>query len=144
MSTRDSSGRLRRWLRVWVDGLTYALAVALCAGLGSVVLGVATGGGLVRAKELLFLSGWFLLAYATFRLWPSSPEDVGSERDIGGESIAGGRPPTRFRRFVRALPPARWVAMPHPKHRMATATKLLLGGLSVLLLSLMMEVGFGI
>ncbi|AGB36429.1 DUF7555 family protein [Natronococcus occultus] len=144
MAARESAGRLRRWVRIWIDGLTYALAVTLCAGVASVVVGVATGGGLVRAKELLFLGGWLLLAYATFRLWPSSPEDVASERDVDGESIAGGRPSTRFRRFVRALPPARWVAMPHPKRRMTTATKLLLSGVSVLLLSLVMEVGFGI
>ncbi|ELY51023.1 DUF7555 family protein [Natronococcus jeotgali] len=143
MPDADSRDRLRRWGRIWADGLAYALAVALFAGAGSLVLSVATGGGLVRAKTLLFLAGWLLLAYGTVRLWPSSPDDVDADPRTRGEPTAGG-PPTRFQTVARALPPARWTAPPRPERRLSTAGKLLLGGLLVLLLSLLMEVVFGV
>ena len=133
-----SSVRLR--VRVWADAVGYALAVAAVAVVAAVVVGVATGGGLVRAKVLLFVGGWTLLAYATVRLWPRSVEDA----DERGRSLPGTAAPTRFRAIVRSLPPLRWMRPPPPTRRLRPPAKLFLGAIFVLLASLAMEVVFGI
>lgn len=101
--------QVRRRIRVWTDAFTYALALTAIVGVGCFVLGFATGGGAVRAKELLFVAGWLLLAYATVRLWPSSPAEVGpgagsesglrsrsrSESGSGSRSGSGSSPEAR-------------------------------------------------
>ncbi len=115
----DSRLWIRRRVRIWADALTYACTLTILAGVASGVLAIATGGGSVRAKELLFVTGWILLAYATIKLWPTSPEDL--EEDRTGDSLADSQPTTRFQRLVRALPPNRWVRLPRPERRMTTA-----------------------
>lgn len=100
MSTRESIGdRLQVIVRVWTDALTYAVVVAVLATVVSMVLGITTGGSLVRGNLLLFVSGWGILAYATWLLWPTSPSDVGGSggsdssdrsRLFGGSSSGGG------------------------------------------------------
>lgn len=146
MAPTDSLGD-RLWVlcRSWLDAITYALAVTGLTGIGALLLGVATGGGVVRAKHLLFVSGWLLLAYATVRLWPTSPDDAGpSPNRRGSESVPTSRDSTRFQAVVRALPPRRWVRPPPPEKRITPPGKLLLGSLLVLLLSFLMETVFGV
>lgn len=143
-----AADRVRMATLVCLDALTYALAVTAVVTVASVVLGVATGGGLVRAKVLLFLIGFGLMGYATFRLWPSSPADVedrgGGRGGLAGISTVETPDETRFQRFVRALPPLRWVPVPSPDARLAPATKLFLGSLFVLATSYLMETVFGV
>ncbi|MFC4544299.1 hypothetical protein ACFO5R_20425 [Halosolutus amylolyticus] len=137
--------RFRSLARIWADALTYALAVTAVAAVAALVLSVATGGGLVRTKAFLFVGGWVLLAYATVRLWPTSPEDVGDpQRNRVGESLPETETSTRFQTFVRRLPPMRWIQSPPPEDRMTTQGKLLLGSLLVLLLSFLLETVFGV
>ncbi|GEM_PF-483119 len=64
-----ASGRVRTVVRVWVDALTYAVLVTGLVTVAGVALGIATGGGLVRGKHLLFVAGWLMMAYATAKLW---------------------------------------------------------------------------
>ncbi|SER67423.1 DUF7555 family protein [Natrinema salaciae] len=146
MPPTDALGdRLRVFGRTWLDAITYAIAVAVLTGVGALVLGVATGGGIVRAKYLLFVAGWVLLAYATVRLWPTSPDDVGTPPTRGvTESIPATNDSTRFQAFVRTLPPLRWVRPPPSEKRVTPPGKLLLGSLLVLLLSFLMETVFGV
>lgn len=146
MPSTDAFGdRLRVLGRVGLDAITYAITVAVLTGIGAVIVGVATGGGIVRAKYLLFVAGWILLAYATVRLWPTSPDDVGSPSNRGvTESIPTTHDSTRFQSFVRALPPLRWIQLPPSEKRLTPPGKLLLGGLLVLLLSFLMETAFGV
>lgn len=140
---------------VWIDALAYAGAVAGVTTLVAVALGIASGGGLVRAKAILFLVGLGLMAYATVRLWPSSPEEF--EANGGAEDVApignldgleGPIPepdePTRFQALVWALPPVRWLPRPPPDRQFSTAAKLFLGSVGVLAVSYVMEVVFGI
>lgn len=135
---------------VAVDALGYALVVAVLVTVAAVILGVASGGGLVRAKALLFLAGLALMAYATARLWPSSPGDLEGETAVGLRqgSAADAVPPTgdrtRFQAFVRALPPLRWLPSPPPGRGAVPAVKLFLGSLFVLLTSYLMEAALGI
>jgi len=131
-------------LRVWADAVGYALAVAAVAVVAAVVVGVATGGGLVRAKVLLFVGGWTLLAYATVRLWPRPTGNAESTADERGRSLPGTAEPTRFRAIVRSLPPLRWMGPPPPTRRLRPPAKLFLGAIFVLLASLVMEVAFGV
>lgn len=146
MASTDSLGdRLRVLVRVWTDALMYALTVAGLTGVGALILGIATGGGLVRAKLLLFVIGWVLLVYAVVRLWPTSPDDVRTSLDGRyGESLPESHDTTRFQAFVRALPPVRWIRSPPPEKRMTVPGKLLFGGLLILLLSFLMEAVFGV
>ncbi|ELY75799.1 hypothetical protein C488_09117 [Natrinema pellirubrum DSM 15624] len=146
MPPSDGFGdRLRVFGRVGLDAMTYAIAVAALTGIGALIIGVATGGGVVRAKALLFVAGWLLLAYATVRLWPTSPDDVGppSNRGVAG-AIPVAHDSTRFQSLVRSLPPLRWIQLPPPEKRLTPPGKLLLGSLLVLLLSFLMETAFGV
>lgn len=139
----SATDRLRIGLLVWADTLGYALGVTVCVVVAAVVAGIATGGGLVRAKVVVFLAGFVLMGYATIRLWPSSPEDVGGATDGAGRSIpASDR--TRFQSVVRALPPLRWLPEPPPTRRHAPASKLFVSSVLVLFVSYSMEAAFGI
>lgn len=146
MTPTDSPGdRLWELYRAFLDAITYALAVTALTAISSLLLGVATGGGIVRAKYLLFVVGWVLLAYATVRLWPTSIDDVGSAPDHHATgSVPGARDSTRFQAFVRTLPPLRWVGPPPFEKRITPPGKLLLGSLFVLLLSFLMETVLGV
>ncbi|WP_162989770.1 DUF7555 family protein [Natronorubrum halophilum] len=145
MPSSDSKDQLRRLVRIWVDALTYALAIAVLVTVVAMVAGIATGGGAVRGNVFLFVVGWILLAYTTVRLWPTSPEDVEpTSRRRVSDSISDREPSTRFQRLVRALPPARWVRAPTPEHRMTAPGKLLLGSLLILLVSFLLETAVGI
>ncbi|WP_195892462.1 DUF7555 family protein [Halopiger goleimassiliensis] len=144
---RGASGdRVRVVARVAADAVTYALATTVCAIVAAIVVAIATGGTLVRANYLLFFAGWLLMAYATIRLWPRSPADLETDpnqrRD--GESIPEAADRTRFQRFVRRLPPRRWVRTPRPRRRLTTAGKLFLSAVLILLASLLLEVVFGV
>jgi len=137
MATQE---RLLDTARVWVDALTYAVGVTLGVTLIALVVGIASGGGFVRAKILLFVAGWILLSYATVRLWPRSPEDVSETRDPLPEAADS----TRFQAFVQALPPLRWMRPPPPGDRLQPPLKLFLGSLLILFGSFLMETAFGV
>ena len=168
MSAGETIRRRARILGlVWIDALTYAGAVTGVTTLLAVAVGIATGGGLVRAKAILFLVGLGMMGYATFRLWPSSPEEFetngGTEASVGnglggdvpdgfGAEIPDGvesdvpepDEPTKFQVFVRALPPVRWLPQPPPDRKFSAAAKLFLGSVGVLAVSYVMETVFGI
>ncbi|SEW01564.1 DUF7555 family protein [Natrinema salifodinae] len=133
---------------VGLDALTYALAVAVTTTVGAVVVGVLTGGGLLRAKYLLFGAGFLLMGYATLRLWPASATDFDHDADTvtGGydDAVPAERDETRFQRYVRALPPLRWLRLPPPERRLAPPTKLFVGSVFVLAVSYLLEAVFGI
>ncbi|WP_425494380.1 DUF7555 family protein [Natronoglomus mannanivorans] len=139
MSVNESvTNRLRTAALVCVDAITYALVVTAGATIVALVLGIATGGGFVRAKVILFLGGGLLMAYATIRLWPSSPSDLESD------SIPAAHDETRFQSFVQSIPPVRWLQPPPPEHRLTVPGKLFLGSIFVLLASYLMEAVFGV
>lgn len=149
MARDDPLGvRLRVATRVCLDAVGYVLAVVAIVTCLAFVLGIATGGGFIRMKALLFVAGFGLMAYATVRLWPSSPEDL--ERNMmSGVSPAGGSIPatpneTRFQAFVRRLPPVRWVRPPPPDRRLSPAGKLFWSSVAILLVSYLMETVFGV
>lgn len=139
--------RLRTAVLAGVHALTYATTVAVAVLVGSFVVGIATGGGFVRVKTATFLAGLVLMAYATARLWPSSPSDLEPD-GTAGVTAAGSVPAvhdrTRFQRFVRALPPARWLPAPPPNSRITPEGKLFVGSVLVLLASYLLETRFGV
>lgn len=122
-----------------VRGLAYAAVVAAAATVAAVVLGVVTGGGLVRAKYVLFFVGFGLMAVATATLWPSSPEDLEDDPSIPEEPGASG-----VERVVEAVPPASWLPAPRPGARLSRGSKLFLASLATLAVSYAMEAVFGI
>lgn len=142
------SVRLRIAGLVCVDATVYVALVAAIVTSLAFVVGIATGGGFLRMKALLFVAGFGLMAYSTVRLWPSSPEDL-ERNTMSGVSPAGGSIPakpneTRFQRFVRRLPPLRWLRPPPPDHRVSPAGKLFWSSVVVLLVSYLMETVFGV
>lgn len=148
LSDGSAPARLRVALLAVAHAMTYAVTVAALAGTGAFVLGIATGGGFVRVKTLLFLAGLGMMAYATARLWPRSPSDVEPDGfdgvTVDDRSIPKVPDRTRFQRIVRSLPPSRWLPpTPHSK-RVTPAGKLFLGSVLVLLASYLLEVRFGV
>jgi hypothetical protein len=140
--------RLRTAALVFVDAAVYAVVVVAVTAVLAFVLGVATGGGFVRMKALLFLAGFGLMAYSTVRLWPGSPEDLERNRMSGvsppGGSIPAAPDQTRFQTFIRRLPPLRWLRPPPPDRRVSPAGKLFWASVGILLLSYLMETVFGV
>ncbi|MFC6906079.1 DUF7555 family protein [Halalkalicoccus tibetensis] len=144
---RDSlAARLRTAALVCVDAVAYALITTAAAIAVALVVAAATGGGLVRAKTVLFLIGFLLMAYATVRLWPSSPEELREDARDRQRAIASESAPerTRFQTLVAASPPLRWLPAPPPIRRIDPAGKLFLGSLFILLASYLMETALGI
>lgn len=134
---------LVRYGRICLDATGYAVVLAGLLTLGALVAGIATGGGFVRAKILLFGAGWVTLGYATVKLWPRSPEDD-EATDPSGRSLAGEEPSTRFQEFVARLPPMRWVRQPPAPDRITPEGKLFLAAILALAASYVMESWFGI
>lgn len=139
----SESGHLGETAIAVAYALVYAVAVAVVATVGLGVVTLVAGGGLVRLKFLLFLAGWLLMAYATFQLWPSSPEDLHNKRTLYDETDPSGDAQSRFRETVYSLPPARWLPTPPPERQLTDATKLFLGSLLVLLSSFLLETILG-
>ncbi|MFC7215594.1 hypothetical protein ACFQO4_16080 [Saliphagus sp. GCM10025334] len=132
---------------VVVDTLTYALVVATVATVVALTVGIATGGGFVRGKFVLFLLGFILMAYSTIRLWPSSPAAAGDESTEQSDlpmDIEKGTHRTPFQTFVSAVPPLRWVRLPPPDVRLSPPMKLFVSSLCVLAVSYLMETWFGV
>ena len=141
--------RVRTAVLVCLDVGSYAAVVAAVTAWLAFVVGIATGGGFVRMKALLFVAGFGIMAYATARLWPTSPEELdrGGIRGVSvpsGRSVPSPRGRTRFESISRKLPPVRWVELPPPKHRLTPAGKLFWSSLGVLLVSFLMETVLGV
>lgn len=140
------ANRVHRFLRVWVDALSYAIFVALLGLIVSFSLGIALGGGFVMGNIALFILAWVVMAYATFHLWPRSPEEVTTHPDNGSyhEPILAAEDETTFQRVVKTVPPNRWVASPRPHRKISIPGKLFLASLFMLLTSFILETQFGI
>lgn len=146
-SQSQSQSQHRTRLLVLIDALTYAGAVAAISTICALVFGLVTGGGLSRAKLVLFFVGFILLGYTTARLWPRSPSDLEDDAalsGVSGDSIPETADQTRFQALVASLPPKRWFREPSPEDRINPAGKLFFGSLAVLLISYLMEAVFGI
>lgn len=139
--------RIGTTVLVLADTLSYVVGTLVITTLLAGIVGVATEGGLVGMKVTLFLVGFGLMAYATYRLWPTSPNDREThravERDPTGPTVTP-TTETRFQGFVRALPPGRWVRTPPMERQWSPAAKLFVSGIGVLLLSFLMETVLGV
>jgi len=145
--TRPLGERLQLSAIALTHAVTYALAVAGVATIGSLVFGAASGGGLVHTKIVLFVAGWLVMAYAVVRLWPSDPSDLQEKSgsvDPTGETIAADAARTRFQELVNQLPPVRWLPPPRPWLQFTDEFKLFLGSLLILLASFLLETVFGV
>lgn len=138
-----SHERLIWRIEALVDALTYAAVLTAVALVGSLVLGLATGGGIVGAKILLFVVGWVLLGYSTFLLWPTKPPSDEEESDELGPSLPA-EEASRFQGIARTLPPARWIQLPPPEHRVPLSGQLFVASISILVTSFVMETVFNV
>ena len=143
------SARARTAALVCLDTGAYVAVVAAVTTCVAFVVGIATGGGFLRMKALLFVAGFGLMAYSTARLWPTSPDDLDRERMQGvtvpnGGSVPAPRRRTRFESVARELPPLRWLELPPPERLPSPAGKLFWSSFGVLLVSFLMETVFGV
>lgn len=127
-------------LRAWIDALWYSIVVTVLAIIGTFVGSVLTGGGAVRANLFLFLIGWILLAYATIRLWPSSPSDVEGENADSLPKVHE----TRLQAIVRKFGPVRWTQLPPPQQRISAQMQLFIASVFILLASFILEALLGV
>lgn len=135
-------GRAITYARTAIDALAYAAVVAGVTLVLALAIGIATGGGVVRAKILLFLAGWLFVGMATVRLWPKSPRKVALEGDGGTARRTASPGSTRIESLADALPPLRW--MRPPTRQLSPATKLFIGGVFVLVISFLLEAVFAV
>ena len=143
--------KVRTAALVCLDTGAYVAVVAAVTTCLAFVVGIATGGGFLRMKALLFVAGFGLMAYSTARLWPTSPDELdgGGVQGQGvsvpnGGSVPAPRRRTRFESIARELPPLRWLGSPPPEHRLSPAGKLFWSSFGVLLVSFLMETVFGV
>jgi len=135
MSARPPEARIRHATLVALDTAAYVVSVVVVMTVVSTLLAIAAGGDFVLVKMLLFLFGWLVIGYATARMWPSSPEDVGPRTTVGRSS-------GRFQRLVDRISPLRWLRTDlHPSERLTPPTKLFVSGVGILVASFLMEVG---
>ncbi|WP_254862396.1 DUF7555 family protein [Halovivax gelatinilyticus] len=129
----------------WIHAFTYAVVGGGVLTVGSLVLSLVTGGDLVRAKIILFLAGWIVLAYSTVKLWPTSrPHDEAGREDPYAQAVPHVENVGRFQRIVWNTPPARYLTTPAPEDRISTDGKLFLVGLVTLAISFVLETAFGV
>jgi len=143
--------RIRTVALVCLDAGAYVAVVAAVTTCLAFLVGVATGGGFLRMKALLFVAGFGIMAYSTARLWPTSPDELdrGGVQGQGvsvpnGGSVPAPRQRTRFESVARELPPLRWLELPPPERLPSPAGKLFWSSLGVLLVSFLMETVFGV
>jgi hypothetical protein len=122
-----------------VDALTYAVAFVAVVFVPVGAFELATIGGLVATKWILFFVGMAYLTYAGLQLRPASPQERAAAADAGpsGDAI-GSEELTWLQRAAAALPPARWVDL-HPSERWSAHAKLLVGALVMLTVSMALE-----
>ncbi|MCU4752055.1 hypothetical protein OB919_08665 [Halobacteria archaeon AArc-curdl1] len=147
-----SSPRLARTrvaVLVCADTLAYVTGVVLVSTTLVTAVSLAVGGGFEGAKIGLFLLGFAIMAYATIRLWPSSPEELertqsGTVGTEAGRAIGAEPDQTRFQCFVRKLPPFRWITPPPPRYIISPSGKLFWSSVGVLLVSFLLETVLGV
>lgn len=134
---RSAVRRVKTAAVLSLDVVLYAAVIVAVTTLLAAVVTVGLGGDLVVLKTLLFVSGWLLVSYATFRLWPRSPDET---EQPTRPSRTG-----RVQRFVHSLPPLTWLEPRRwRRERISQPTKLFVAGLLVLLLSFLMEAVGGV
>jgi len=138
--------RLREFGRILVEVLSYTVALTVVLTLLALILGISTGGGFVRGKELLFVFAWIVMAYATFKLWPRKSDAIaGSTGDNRTNAMMQSAEEIGwFHQLVQQIPPNRWIAEPHPSRRMSIGAKLFVTSLLMFLISFILEVRFDI
>lgn len=125
-------------LRQALDALVYAIAFVTVLVALAAVVSFPVGGGWVGVKFALFFVGFFLFGLSAFQLRPTPPwkEDENDTSD-------GERDETRFQAAVQRLPPLGRYGLA-PDDRLSPAAKLFLASVVVLLVSYVMEAGFGV
>lgn len=136
--TRSPPGPRQLWEygRSLTRAVAYATTLAALVTTFAIVAGIATGGGYVRGKQILFVCGWVMMGYATVQLWPSTRGVEENGQPEGGRIMG---PRTRLEGLVARLPPIRWTKPPAPEQRMSHEGKIFLASLFVFVLSYLME-----
>ena len=133
----------RRWQAF--DALAYAVAVTILSFLSGAIVSLLVGGGWVVVEVVMFLEGWLLFGYGTFKLRPAPAwkQDRGGVRGKVRETLSlgddtGPASNSRVERLVARMPGVR-ERLPHPDNRLSIGAKLFLAGIVVLVSSFLLE-----
>ncbi|HET7323099.1 MAG TPA: hypothetical protein VFJ06_02080 [Halococcus sp.] len=127
-----------RYAKKALDALVYAVTwVAVLVAISALV-SFLVGSGWVGVKYVLFFVGFFLFGISALQLrpkpaWKREDDEEPSER----------REETRFQAFVQRIPPLGRYGLP-PDERLPPAAKLFVASVLALLVSFVMETGFGV
>lgn len=130
-------------VRAWIDAVAYAVTLTAMFLVGAAVVTALTGGDGARVNALLFVSGWALMAYATFKLWPSAPPTEDDEEGGYREALPAVHN-TRWQRVARAMTPVRWIQLPPPEARISVRGQQFLASVTVLVTSFLLEQLLGV
>lgn len=121
-----------------LDALVYGFTVVAVLVVISALVSFPTGSGWVGVKTGLFVIGFLLFGLSSIQLWPTPPWKRDDEEGTTGE-----REETRFQAFVQRIPPLGRYGLA-PDERLSPAAKLFVASVLTLLVSFVMEVGFGV
>lgn len=120
-----------------VEFVLWVAVVAAIVVVTGVVVGVATGEGLLGAKYVLFVAGAILFGIGSLAIQPATPN--GDEQWF---SFDGGRQ-TRLEAAIQRIPPLENDALPFER-RVGRGAKLFVTGMVVLAVSAVLEFGLGV
>lgn len=135
-----------RWRWQVLDALAYGVVVALLAFLSGVLLSLPFGLDWYVVEAVMFLEGWILFGYGTFKLRPTPPwkRNRGGVRGTVRETLSldednpGNRTDTRVEGIVGRVPGI-GERVPPPEDRFSMGTKLFVAGIAVLVASFLLE-----
>lgn len=129
-----------------LDTLAYAVVMAVLSFLSGVLLSLPFGLDWYVVEAVMFLEGWILFGYGTFKLRPTPPwkRDRGGVRGTVRETLSldednpGNRTNTRVEEIVGRVPGI-GERVPPPDGRFSMGTKLFVAGIVVLVASFLLE-----
>lgn len=133
-----------RWRWQAIDALAYAVVVAILSFLSGAIISLLIGGGWIVVEIVMFLEGWLLFGYGTFKLRPAPAwkQNRGGVRGKVRETLSLGNDPThtnsRVERIVARVP-GLGGRLPHPSDRLSMGAKLFLAAIAVLASSFLLE-----
>lgn len=130
-----------------LDVLAYAVAVAVLSFCSGVLVSLPFGGSWYVIEAVMFLEGWILFGYGTFKLRPAPAwkQNRGGVRGkvretlaLGDDDAPGTRADSRVEAIVTSVPGLR-ERVPRPDDRFPMGAKLFVAGIVVLLSSFLLE-----
>ena len=128
-----------------IDALAYAVVVTTLSFLSGAIVSLLVGGGWLVVEIVMFLEGWLLFGYGTFKLRPAPAwkQDRGGVRGKVRETLSlssdsATKTDSRIEQIVTSVPRLD-EQLPHPDDRISIGVKVFLAAIVVLTSSFLLE-----